>query len=220
MTIFLNLILTIYFIYSIMVSGSITAYPMLFISILNFYFIYSLLSSNKNLKDKINNTYLESAVISKDNFHDALTGIYNRRYFDVTFSKFIKKAEEYNITFSILMIDIDHFKKFNDTYGHKVGDDVLKVVSSTIKKNIRNNQDMFFRYGGEEFIIITTDSLDGAITLAKKINSLEFIPAPEKITVSIGISTRAESKHYEELVKLADDNLYKAKEAGRNCFKY
>ncbi len=116
-----------------------------------------------------------------------------------------------------MIIDIDHFKKFNDTYGHDVGDKVLKIVSSTVKEHIRGNQDILFRYGGEEFVIISMDDLTGAITLAKKINSLEFKGSPEKITISIGIGSY---KQGEDVVKLADDNLYKAKEAGRNCFKY
>ena len=158
--------------------------------------------------------------MSQDNLHDALTSLYNRRYFDKALNNVIKKAKEYNISFSVLMLDIDHFKKFNDTYGHDTGDKVLKIVANTVQNNIRGNQDMLFRYGGEEFVIITTDDLTGAIKLAEKINKLEFAGAPEKITVSIGIGCYKQGFSGIGVVRIADNNLYKAKEAGRNCYKW
>ena len=213
----INLITIGYFLYLALYAGVTDAYFFLFLSLINIALIYNIVAGNKRLKKEIDGHFLKMAGLAQDNFHDGLTGVYNRRYFDLTLPKFIKKAAEYNIKFSVLMLDIDHFKKFNDTYGHDVGDKVLKIVSSTVKEHIRGNQDILFRYGGEEFVIISMDDLTGAITLAKKINSLEFKGSPEKITVSIGISSY---KQGEDVVKLADDNLYKAKEAGRNCFKY
>jgi diguanylate cyclase (GGDEF)-like protein len=213
----INLVITGYFLYLSLYKGLIYGYFFLFLSLIDIALIYSLTADNKRLKKEIDRHFLKVADLTQDNYHDGLTGVYNRRYFDLMLPKFIKKAAEYNIKFSVLMLDIDHFKKFNDTYGHDVGDKVLKIVSSTVKEHIRGNQDILFRYGGEEFVIISMDDLTGAITLAKKINSLEFKGSPEKITVSIGISSY---KQGEDVVKLADDNLYKAKEAGRNCFKY
>ena len=213
----INLITIGYFLYLALYAGVTDAYFFLFLSLINIALIYSLISENKRLKKEIDGHFLKMAGLAQDNFHDGLTGVYNRRYFDLTLPKFIKKAAEYNIKFSVLMLDIDHFKKFNDTYGHDVGDKVLKTVANTIKEHIRSNQDVLFRYGGEEFVIITMDDLNGAVTLAKKINALEFKSSPEKITVSIGIGS---CKQGEDVVKTADDNLYRAKEAGRNCFKY
>ena len=217
MILIINLIITGYFLYLSIYNGLIYGYFFLFLSLIDIALIYSLTADNKRLKKEIDGHFLKVADLTQDNYHDELTGVYNRRYFDLMLPKFIKKAAEYNIKFSVLMLDIDHFKKFNDTYGHDVGDKVLKIVASTIKERIRGNQDVLFRYGGEEFVIISMDDLTGAITLAKKINSLEFKGSPEKITVSIGVSSY---KQGEDIVKLADDNLYKAKEAGRNCFKY
>ena len=213
----INLIIAGYFLYLALYAGLTNAYFFLFLSLISIALIYSIVADNKRLKKEIDGHFLKMAGLAQDNFHDGLTGVYNRRYFDLTLPKFIKKAAEYNIKFSVLMLDIDHFKKFNDTYGHDVGDKVLKTAANTIKEHIRGNQDILFRYGGEEFVIITMDDLNGAVTLAKKINTLEFKSSPEKITVSIGIGSY---KQGEDVVKSADDNLYRAKEAGRNCFKY
>jgi diguanylate cyclase (GGDEF)-like protein len=217
MILIINFIIAGYFLYLSIYAGTIIIYIFLFLGLVNIVYAYNVLSENKRLKKEKDSQFLKVTDLTQDNFNDPLTGVYNRRYFDLVLSKFIKKAAKYNIKFSVLMLDIDHFKKFNDTYGHDVGDKVLKIVSSTVKEHIRGNQDILFRYGGEEFVIISMDDLTGAITLAKKINSLEFKGSPEKITISIGISSY---KQGEDVVKLADDNLYKAKEAGRNCFKY
>ena len=213
----INLITIGYFLYLALYAGVTDAYFFLFLSLINIALIYNIVAGNKRLKKEIDGHFLKMAGLAQDNFHDGLTGVYNRRYFDLTLPKFIKKAAEYNIKFSVLMLDIDHFKKFNDAYGHDVGDKVLKTVANTIKEHIRSNQDVLFRYGGEEFVIITMDDLNGAVTLAKKINALEFKSSPEKITVSIGIGSY---KQGEDVVRAADDNLYGAKAAGRNCFKY
>ena len=220
MILIINLIILIYFLYLSIYKGAVLAYFFIFLSLINIASIYSLIADNKRLKKEIDGHFLKIAGLSQDNFHDGLTGVYNRRYFDITLPKFVKKAIEYNIKFCVLMLDIDHFKKFNDAYGHDTGDKVLKTVASTVKEHTRANQDVLFRYGGEEFVIITMDDLSGAITLAKKINSLEFKGAPEKITLSIGIGSYSAGLSGEDVVKLADDNLYKAKESGRNCFKY
>ena len=217
MILIINFIIAGYFLYLSIYAGTIIIYIFLFLGLVNIVYAYNVLSENKRLKKEKDSQFLKVTDLTQDNFNDPLTGVYNRRYFDLVLSKFIKKAAKYNIKFSVLMLDIDHFKKFNDTYGHDVGDKVLKIVSSTVKEHIRGNQDILFRYGGEEFVIISMDDLTGAITLAKKINSLEFKGSPEKITISIGISSY---KQGEDVVKLADDNLYRAKEAGRNCFKY
>ena len=219
MILIINLIIAGYFLYLSLYKGLIYGYFFLFLGLINIVLSYNLAADNKRLKKEIDSHFLKIAGLAQDNFHDGLTGVYNRRYFDIMLPKFIKKAAEYNIKFSVLMLDIDHFKKFNDTYGHDVGDKVLKTVASTIKEHIRGNQDVLFRYGGEEFVIVTMDDLNGAVILAKKINGLEFKGSPEKITVSIGVGTYKQEQG-EDVVRTADDNLYEAKKSGRNCFKY
>ncbi len=220
MILLLNLIIACYLGYLSIYKGDILDYVFLFLSLLNVMLIYPHTVENKKLKKEIKSSFLKMADLSQDSLHDKLTGIYNRRYFDIIIDKLIEKAADFSVKFSVLMIDIDHFKKFNDKYGHDIGDEVLKIVSRTIEKNIRSNSDMLFRYGGEEFIVITAVGLDDAIMLAHKINELDFIGAPEKITVSIGVSNFQQGLSKEDLIKIADNNLYKAKESGRNCCKW
>ena len=174
------------------------------------------LNDTKMLKEQADMEFLNASKAGQTSIIDPLTGIYNRRHFDIVFNRIYTSAKNQNTSFSLMIIDIDHFKKFNDTYGHDVGDKVLKTVVNKIRDNIRkNNLDMLFRFGGEEFIILTSDDKDGAIRLAKKINQLEYKDV-EKITISIGVSSYKKGMSKEELLKVADNNLYKAKENGRN----
>ena len=189
------------------------------ISIINTVYIAKLLIDLKMLKEQSNMEFLRASKAGQISIIDPLTGIYNRRHFDDMFNRIYNEAKNSNVNFSLMIIDIDHFKKFNDTYGHDVGDKVLKTVVDKIKSNIRKNLDMFFRFGGEEFVILTSDSKDGAIRLAKKLNQLEYKDV-EKITISIGVSSYHKGMSKDELIKAADNNLYKAKENGRNQVVY
>jgi diguanylate cyclase (GGDEF)-like protein len=154
---------------------------------------------------------------------DGMTGLYNHRYFQEALGREISRSRRYGAPVSLVYMDIDHFKKFNDTYGHQIGDEVLKLVAATIKRNLRDS-DVPCRYGGEELVAILPDTdQDGAFIagekIRKSIESLKF-PINEKmvrITISIGVSTyplNAESK--ESLIEAADGALYVAKESGRN----
>ncbi len=154
---------------------------------------------------------------------DGLTEVSSRRYFMERFSEEIQRSAKFKYKFSLLMIDIDHFKKYNDHYGHFVGDAILKEVSRGIRENIRQI-DLVGRYGGEEFVVILPDTdRDGALLAAERIR--QAIQAKKarvydedlEVTISIGLSVFPEdSKESEPLIEKADVALYKAKELGRN----
>jgi two-component system, cell cycle response regulator len=157
---------------------------------------------------------------------DGLTQIYNKRYFLETLEREIARSNRYRREMSLVLFDIDHFKKINDTFGHLAGDQVLKTLASTIKAKIRR-EDLFARYGGEEFAIVLPE-IDGynAHQFAEKIRRIveatEFIFEATKIpvTISMGVATLdAETSDSAALIKKADERLYEAKNAGRNCVR-
>ncbi|MCL4497112.1 MAG: GGDEF domain-containing protein [Deltaproteobacteria bacterium] len=189
-----------------------------FIILINTVYILKLRRDKKILMDNINEEFIRASKANNNSIIDPLTGIYNRRHFDAVLDKIYSENND-DGALSIMIIDIDHFKKFNDTYGHDVGDEVLKTVVNTVRKNIRHNLDMFFRFGGEEFIIITSDDKDGSLKLAEKLNKLEY-KAVERVTISIGVAVYQKGISKTELIKIADNNLYRAKENGRNQVVY
>ena len=155
---------------------------------------------------------------------DGLTELYNHRYFQDTLKQQIEISKRYEQPFSLIIIDIDFFKKFNDTYGHQSGDAVLRQVAQTLKKNSRTT-DYVCRYGGEEMsIILPNTSAEEALTNAKRINKAvaekDFqisANATGKVTISAGVSTFPENGETpQELIEYADKGLYYAKEHGRN----
>lgn len=154
---------------------------------------------------------------------DALTCLYNRRHIYDRLRQEGEKSERYSSRFSIIMLDIDYFKKINDSYGHLFGDLILKKVSDAIHTTVRN-VDIAGRYGGEEFMIILPEvQLKGAIILAdrirEKVENIQTDAPDLKITISGGVAEFI-GGDVEELVKKADQLLYKAKESGRNCIKF
>lgn len=178
--------------------------------------IFKFLSGNN-----IENSYHEE--IYRLTTTDGMTQTYNRRFFLETLDREISRAYRYKRPMALIMFDIDHFKKVNDTNGHLAGDSVLKEISNLIKPNIRR-EDIFARYGGEEFAIILPEvALDGAVTLADKLRGLveahtftfEGIPIP--ITVSLGCAAiDSETITVNEFIRRADEKLYAAKAGGRN----
>ncbi len=153
--------------------------------------------------------------------NDFLTGAYNRDFFNEYMKRIINNAERYRRKFSLLIFDIDYFKKINDTYGHSTGDYVLKAISEIVKKNIRKS-DVFVRIGGDEFIIIFSEinKLSGA-TIADKIRKIigenKYIGIESgQVTISMGITDYEEKDTLENIIDKADKALYSAKEKGRN----
>ncbi|MBA3017643.1 MAG: diguanylate cyclase [Proteobacteria bacterium] len=155
---------------------------------------------------------------------DGLTGLYNHRYFQETIAKDFKKALRYNESLACVMFDIDHFKKFNDTYGHPVGDIVLKTLSELVK-NLMRDSDLAARYGGEEFVLIlyhteANDAYDIAERLRKTVEQHKF--QAEDLVLSVNISIGVACYYHPDiqdaktLIECADKALYRAKEEGRN----
>lgn len=157
---------------------------------------------------------------------DGLTGIYNRRYFDNVLSIQLAQHRRKLSPLAVLMIDVDYFKKYNDTFGHLAGDDALRKVASALKHNGRQ-ADTVARYGGEEFVVLLADTdINGAVTVAKKMlhHVLELdIAHPQtpatKLSISVGIAVADEAKGYDSnIIELADQQLYLSKQRGRNTY--
>ena len=153
---------------------------------------------------------------------DPLTGLFNRRHFTELCQLEEGRARRHGFPFSVLMLDIDHFKRINDTYGHPVGDQAIKAVADVCTKALRPH-DLLARYGGEEFVLTLpqTDS-EGARTVAERIRTMTealTVPSeqgPVRVTVSIGISTYQTGLEFDRVVQRADEALYEAKQSGRN----
>ena len=157
----------------------------------------------------------EKEAMSEVAEKDTLTQIYNRSRFNMELSDAIRRAQVYQTPFSIILFDIDHFKKVNDKYGHDAGDSVLIQVTSLVK-NILRDQDIFARWGGEEFVILLqSDAYELANRLRKEIESFPFHTA-KKLTCSFGISHYHEHDTDTSMMKRADKALYQAKQSGRN----
>lgn len=158
---------------------------------------------------------------------DGLTKIHNRRSFDEAIRREFQQARRDGTELSVILCDIDHFKSYNDTYGHQLGDDALIKVAHTIKSSPQRPSDLAARYGGEEFIILLpqTDAKGAQFVAEKTRNSVIKLAIPNSnsschqyVTISLGIATIRPTKNcsIENLIKMADDALYSAKKKGRN----
>ena len=182
-------------------------------------FVYVILNEER-LQQKLK---IAQANLEKMATTDFLTGIYNNRYFFETGTKEIQRAKRFNNPLAVIMIDIDHFKYFNDTFGHAAGDRVLTEIAQICKKNLRNI-DILARLGGEEFaVILPSTTAVNAETVAENLRvaiaaaKLEFVSEKIKITASFGIGElTSEDKHIENILERADAALYEAKRTGRN----
>jgi two-component system, cell cycle response regulator len=175
-----------------------------------------------SLQDKLEEEYQKSIYESAT--RDGLTKIFNKKYFLDTLRKEFAYCLRHRVDLSLVMFDIDHFKKINDTYGHPAGDFVLQRVAASVNETVRQ-EDLFARYGGEEFAVMLRESnADKALRCAERcrraIESGEFVfnGASLKVTVSLGVSTLLNGNitQPEELIASADKYLYRAKKAGRN----
>jgi diguanylate cyclase (GGDEF)-like protein len=161
---------------------------------------------------------LDNVRLKDESMSDKLTGIGNRAAFDKRLTVEVYRAKRYRAPLSLLMIDVDRFKDFNDAYGHQAGDAVLQKVAATLS-GVRPS-DFVARYGGEEFaIILPTTSAEEACNLAERIRTLvsKTVSSHRQVTVSIGVSTLTpETSESDLLIAAADKSLYAAKRQGRN----
>lgn len=155
-------------------------------------------------------------------YRDALTGVNNRSTFDSTLEREISLAKRQKNGLTLLMIDIDHFKSFNDNFGHSAGDDVLKSVATTLKTSTRDS-DLVFRYGGEEFAIIlrNTDCVSSKLVAERILDAIrhgrvDIEGQMHSVSISVGLSCLTKSDTPESLFKRADEALYVAKDQGRD----
>lgn len=156
---------------------------------------------------------------------DSLTGVYVQKFFKDRLSEEVARSLRSNYSTSVLFLDIDFFKAYNDKYGHAAGDIVLKKVANILVESVYDSGDIVARYGGEEFAVILankpqSEAVEFAEVVRKKVEAEIFILRREqtKVTISIGVATCVEdAKICQDLIKAADDALYKAKKMGRNC---
>ncbi len=172
---------------------------------------------------------LEEAVQALDRLStmDGLTGIPNRRFFDQALQKEWNRARRHARELSLVFIDIDCFKAYNDTYGHLAGDDCLKAAAGLLQQNLRRGGDMIFRYGGEEFVVLLPETFaEGALQIAEKMRKAvetarithATSPVAGHLTISLGVVTAVPGKDAlpDSFIAAADKALYAAKEGGRN----
>lgn len=174
----------------------------------------------------INKRQLESAntQLRELALRDGLTGLLNRRYWEECLEREFARHMRYQSPASLVMFDIDHFKHFNDTYGHQLGDEVIREVARLTKLFARET-DFAGRYGGEEFVVLLPDtSMKGATQFAERLRtavertSIDHMDEKLNVTVSLGVSELGdEMQGHPELIEAADKALYQSKEKGRNC---
>jgi diguanylate cyclase (GGDEF)-like protein len=155
-----------------------------------------------------------SKMYEHDATYDPLTQIYNRNMFDMVMADLMKSRTN----FSLILIDIDHFKVVNDTYGHLVGDEVLKMLTTLIKRHIRED-DLFTRWGGEEFILSLKVGVTKAMQIAELLRTTiekEHFSKVGTVHCSFGVTTRDAKSDLKTLFEKADKALYEAKNSGRN----
>jgi diguanylate cyclase len=178
-----------------------------------------------NSKLEINNLQQNLEAIRAESLTDPLTGLGNRKYFDRTLADAVRAAGLSNRPLSLMMIDIDRFKSFNDNYGHLTGDQVLRLVGAALRQSIKA-RDITARYGGEEFAVVLPDTaLRQAISVAERIRNAVMTKELKKkstgevlgrVTISAGVSSLRKTDDVESLIERADACLYAAKRSGRN----
>jgi len=172
-----------------------------------------------------------SERLGKEAITDALTGANNRRFFDGRFAAEFGRAQRQSAPLSLIMLDVDYFKHYNDKYGHPAGDKVLISIAHALKSQLNRPTDVVARYGGEEFVIILPDSsAEGSKIIAEKLrNAISNLNIPhsesavaDRITISIGIATYQPGTDCNMtcFLEMADAALYSAKHGGRNCVRH
>lgn len=191
-----------------------------------------IVEENRTLEERLSDSmtamqklHAELETIRAEAMTDALTGAPNRKLFDMEISRLSSDADLNNTSMVLLMIDIDHFKKVNDNYGHQTGDQVLRLVARVLRDNIKG-RDVYARYGGEEFAVILpntfiTDAIKLANMLRESVAGKEVLNRNTgqhlgRVTLSIGVAQLAKGEEPSSVIERADAALYKAKRSGRN----
>jgi diguanylate cyclase len=177
-------------------------------------------------REEINVLQENLEVVRTESLTDPLTTLANRKFYEDSIKQFIEDADKNEAPLSVILADIDHFKKFNDTYGHLTGDQVLRLVAITLKQNIKG-QDVAARYGGEEFVmLLPRTALMAAVTVAdnvrravmgKELMRRSTGETLGRVTISLGVANWRKGDTLASLLERADACLYAAKHGGRNC---
>ena len=180
-------------------------------------FLIILIITSKLVKEQFNILidHIETKLqFEQESLTDPLTGLPNRRHMEIFMRSFMPAYRRTEHEFQVVMIDIDYFKKYNDTYGHIQGDKILVDLAIIVNKNIHSS-DFFVRYGGEEFtLILTTSNTKNSLHLIAGL--MRNIEKELNITISAGLASSTMSNDYKQLLKLADSALYQSKQKGRN----
>ena len=163
--------------------------------------------------------------------YDGLTGIYNRRYLEISLKQIMATLARSASKLSVIMADVDYFKKYNDAYGHNKGDECLKAIANTLNESIKRNGDFVARYGGEEFVVVLpgTDEEGVCIIADKMLDAIRKLKMPHEdsyfgiVTISLGVVTGASAASKNdpyEFINMADEALYMSKNSGRNKCTY
>ena len=189
------------------------------VNIIDYNYDIALYSAFQDITSRKN----REALLKNQAIRDPLTSLYNRRYFEEEVTKQILEAKSKQQPYTVLMLDADHFKNVNDTYGHKVGDKVLIELAATAERALRDN-DIVARYGGEEFVVFLPGiHADQGRVVADRLRQsiagqvvYSDAKQPVHFTVSVGVSSSDVSDNVDTLIKTADEALYRAKQNGRN----
>jgi len=190
------------------------------------YFEYDVIEMMRSAAFLFANAFIRAAVD-----YDALTGIYNRLFFDENLNRIMKYLSRSGGLLTLMMIDVDFFKLFNDTYGHVEGDKCLKIVAQTLSESLKRTDDFVARYGGEEFVVVlpNTDEQGARFVANKLLDNIRNCNIPHKhseaadhLTISIGVTTGNVLQTHEanDFVRKADELLYKSKREGRNRYSF
>ena len=180
---------------------------------------------------KLESNIVQLKTESEKIYYDPLTGIFNRRFFDENLDRIIKTLSRSNGTLGLMMIDIDYFKDYNDTYGHSAGDDCIRAVAENLSKSVTRADDFIVRYGGDEFaVVLPNTGEEGARHLAEKmLENVRLANIPHEknrdtgiVTITIGCTTgQVETSHHaDDFIKRADALLYISKNDGRNSYTF
>lgn len=180
----------------------------------------------KDSRQEIRELQENLEVVRTESLTDPLTTLSNRKFFDTAIERLLRQADESGEPLSVILTDIDHFKKFNDTYGHLTGDQVLRLVAVSLKHNVKG-QDIAARYGGEEFaVVLPNTTINQAVTVAdhirRAVQSKELMRRSTgetlgRVTISLGVAQWRKGDDAAAILERADSCLYAAKAAGRNC---